>query len=112
MFRRALTAFALVTALPAVALADETGGTGYVKALQVNQTSSLTYLQFHGRVFVGDNKDSTEYRWGGTSCGTRTQTEASVAMLMRALDGGLRIQPHYQIGQGQMLCLVGFTTLP
>ena len=79
MFRRALAIVALITAIPSVALADFLGSPGYILRLQVVQPSADTYLAYHGRVFVGNN---VEYRWGGTSCGTRTLSDASVSLLM------------------------------
>jgi hypothetical protein len=50
-----------------------------------------------------------EYRWGGTSCGSRTLPDSHVAMLQRALERqGTIVQPRFQIGQGDLKCLVGF----
>jgi hypothetical protein len=99
-------------AIPSIAAADTDAPAGYISALDVNQPSADTYLQYHGRMFVttgGKNNVSTaEYRWGGTSCGSRTLTENQVAILQRALDNNTRIAPRFQSGQGGTLCLVGF----
>lgn len=66
------------------------------------------------RVFVrvsGNQLD--EYRWGGTSCGSRVLTEPQIAALQQALGNKrVRIQPLSQDGQGQTICLVGFTIVP
>ena len=113
MFRRALVLAALAfSAVPSIALADTTGSAGYVMKLQANQPSADTYLTFHGRVFIGVAKGGTEYRWGGATCGTRTVSDASVQLLMHALDSGLHVEPIYQIGQGDLRCLIGFSTFP
>lgn len=112
MFRRTLALFALITFAPAVALADDVGPAGHITELHVNQTSADGYLAFHGRVFIADKKSENEYRWGGTSCGQRVLSEHQVALLSRALESGLRVQPRTKIGQGSVVCLVGFSLMP
>jgi hypothetical protein len=110
-----LSAFALTTILLAgVAAADDVGDVGTIVGLQVNTASSDAYLQMHGRMYVLDgNKQVDEYRWGGTSCGSKQLTEAQVAALHRALDNKrMKIEPLSQTGQGQAVCLVGFTLIP
>ena len=94
MFTRTLALLGLLVALPSTALAaDDVGAVGYVTELQVNQTSAETYLQFHGRAFLGGGakQAAVEYRWGGTSCGTRVLSEHQVSLLMRAFESGLRV---------------------
>lgn len=115
--RIAIRTLVLVAALiswAGTARADDVGAVGTVAGLQVNTTSADTYLQYHGRVLVkvsGDQLD--EYRWGGTSCGTRVLTEPQVAALQQALGNKrVRIQPLSQDGQGDIICLVGFTIVP
>lgn len=108
-----LSGLALVVGI-AVAQADEVGSPGTLAALQVNMSSADTYLQYHGRLFVR-TLDGTldEYRWGGTTCGSRTLTEEHTATLQRALHSKqVQIRPLYQDGQGQNFCLVGFNLLP
>jgi hypothetical protein len=114
MIRRSLALVALLAAVPTAALAaDAVGAAGYVTELQVNQTSSDAYLQYHGRAFIGDKKDGTaEYRWGGTSCGSKVLTDGQVGYLMQAMNTGLRVEPLYQAGQGSAVCLVGFSIIP
>jgi len=92
-------------------VADDIGTVGRVASLQINTTSADIYLQFHGRLFVKNaNGALDEYRWGGTSCGTRLLTEDQVAALQRAYDNKrMQIEPISQPGQGNTLCLVGFT---
>ena len=106
-----LPVLALALAIPVTALAaDEKGAEGKVKSVEVNAPSSDGYLQFHGRVFVSGGKTTTEYRWGGTACGSRTLSPEMVNLLVdsvRAED--VRIVPNFQDGQGSAKCLVGFT---
>ncbi len=101
----------LAFAFAGTALADDTGLVGPVVALSTNTNSADQYLQYHGRMFVKNTNGALdEYRWGGTSCGSRTLTEAELAMLQRALERkNMMIEPRSQDGQGQTKCLVGFT---
>lgn len=107
----------LITLLSALAFcagtanADDSNLAGSIIALDDNTTSADIYLQYHGRIFV-KNSDGVldEYRWGGTSCGSRTLAEAETAALQRALNTkNMRIVPRSQDGQGSAVCLVGFT---
>lgn len=94
------------------AICDDAGQTGAVAAVDLNDDSADLYLQYHGRVFV-KKPDGTldEYRWGGTSCGSRTLSDEQVAVLQRALlNPKMRIGPRSQPGQGSVKCLVGFST--
>lgn len=102
-------------AISSLAFADTQGIGGTVIELEVNTTSADTYLQYHGRAVIVSGKSNTtntEYRWGGTSCGTRTLSDSMVAMLQRALESGAPIVPRYQDGQGMAKCLVGFRFAP
>lgn len=108
-------AFAVVAslALPSLAFAEADGPRGTIVSLEVNAQSSERYLQHHGRVVVASHKKvTTEYRWGGVACGSRTLTEGQVTMLQRALESGTPIIPRYQDGQGATQCLVSFTLAP
>lgn len=117
--RRPLAAFAslfllgsLAIAIPVTALAaDETGSAGSVSSVEVNTPSADTYLAYHGRVIVLTGKTTkTEYRWGGTSCGTRVLPADMVEVLVQASRNDLVVvTPRFQIGQGDAKCLVGFT---
>jgi hypothetical protein len=52
----------------------------------------------------------TEYRWGGTSCGSRTLSELQVAELQAAMNNPrILVEPLWQDGQGVTLCLVGYS---
>lgn len=114
---RSLAAFAslflVAAAVPATAFADETGNKGSVEKVELNTPSSDTYLQYHGRVTLewgknGHKKD--EYRWGGTSCGSRTLSDNLIQVLIDASRrGNLQVTPRYQTGQGDVKCLVGFS---
>ena len=98
-------------AMPATALADETGSAGSVSKVEVNTPSADTYLQYHGRVIILTGKSTkTEYRWGGTSCGTKTVPAEMVQTLVEASrNTDLVVTPLFQLGQGDLKCLVGFT---
>lgn len=111
--RRSLAALAAVFALtlPATAsAADKTGSVGDVAGVDVYSSSSDTYLKYHGRLFVDTNKGSEEYRWGGTSCNSKTISDDMVALLITAI-GSPRVvvKPRYKSGQGNARCLVGFS---
>ena len=108
MSPRLLATVVALLAIPTLAYADALGAVGKVRVLEVNTTSAETYLQYHGRIVVADLKAQTEYRWGGTSCGTRTLDAGDVATLQSVLATGLRVQPRYQNGQGDVKCMVGF----
>lgn len=108
----AVAFFVTAVAAPSLAFADEQGTSGTVTSLEINHSSSDVYLQHHGRIVVTTGKASAEYRWGGTACGSRTLDENLTTMLQRALESGTQIVPRYQGGQGQSLCLVGFTLSP
>ena len=84
---------------------------GSVKKIEVNTPSADTYLSYHGRVFVLTGKTTqTEYRWGGTSCGTRTVGAEMVQILVEASrNTDLVVTPVFQLGQADIKCLVGFT---
>jgi len=113
--RLALT-LALFAALP-LALAspveatESVGALGPIVVVARNSTSADLYLQFHGRMVVGDSIGGyAEYRWGGTSCGTRTLTEFQVGELLAAMNNPrMLIQPIWQDGQGSTQCLVGYS---
>jgi hypothetical protein len=50
-----------------------------------------------------------EYRWGGSSCGTKVLTEEQVAALQRAQNNKkMTIEFRTQDGQGGSKCVVGF----
>jgi hypothetical protein len=97
-----------------VAWADDVGEFGTPAALQVNTASADTYLQYHGRLFVKATDGTLdEYRWGGTSCGSRVLNDDQIAVLQRAVDNNkMRIKPLTQDGQGSAVCVVGFTLAP
>ena len=91
------------------AIADDTQPLGSLVGLDVNTTSADIHLQYHGRLFVNTDGNLAEYRWGGTSCGTRILTEDQLALLQRALHHKkMTIEPRTQDGQGNTKCLVGF----
>lgn len=111
--RRRIGLVTILITLPlsaATASADDTGLVGSIAALEVYTTSADTYLQNHGRMFVKNSDgDVDEYRWGGTSCGTKVLTEAHVAALQAAQNNKkMTIEPRSQDGPGIIKCLVGF----
>jgi hypothetical protein len=101
-----------ILAIPAtVYAADQVGKPGTANKVEINTPSADAYLQYHGRVFIQVGKTSTEYRWGGTSCGTKTLSDDQVELLVGAVrdSRSVSVQPRYQAGQGSAKCLVGFT---
>jgi hypothetical protein len=105
-------ALALTVAIPLTAHAADTNGVeGRVRSVDVIAPSADTFLQYHGRVFVATATGLDEYRWGGTSCGSRTMSEEMIDLLYKANESAvIRITPVFQDGQGSVKCLVGFTT--
>lgn len=104
----ALLAVCLASA-PSTAFADETGTAGIATDLETLTPSADTYLQYHGRLVLLVGTTPEEYRWGGTSCGSRTMSADNVRLLAIAARKGVAITPRYQIGQGTVRCLVGFS---
>ncbi len=109
--RRSLALAILVTStlVASPAFAETQGPKGTVSALEINHSTSDAHLQHHGRVFVVTGTRSSEYRWGGVACGSRTLTDHLVTMLQRALESGTPIVPRYKDGQGSTKFIVGFT---
>jgi hypothetical protein len=111
--RIALSLFtaAAIIAIPLTVLAaDTTGAEGRARSVDVVSPSADTFLQYHGRLFVATATSLDEYRWGGTSCGSRTMSEEQVKLLTDATNSAVvRVTPIFQDGQGAAKCLVGFT---
>jgi hypothetical protein len=103
-----------VSSAGTAAAQDLVGETGTVVGVTITTPSSDTSLQYHGQVFVQKaDKSVVEYRWGGSSCGSRILTDAEEGALHRALDSKvMRIRTLYQDGQGNAQCVVGFTLVP
>ena len=102
-----------LSSAPALA-ADEIGTPGIATDLELLTPSAETYLQYHGRLVVQVGPATTptfeEYRWGGTSCGSRTVSDDDLALLVESVRRGQKVTVRYQSGQGNARCLVGFTT--
>jgi hypothetical protein len=112
---RVLFAAALLACSSTLAIADVIGEVGTPVGLTVHTDDSDTYyLMFHGQLFLKQADGTVQaYRWGGVSCGTRLLDEAQIATVQGALDNNkMRLQPIYQVGQGDSRCLVGFTIVP
>jgi hypothetical protein len=116
MFRRIATnTFASIVALslivaPSIAsAADEDGTAGLAYDLQVLTASADTHLQYHGRLILLVGTAQVEYRWGGSSCGSRTMSEDNIRLMKEAIREGLTVTPRFQAGQGDSKCLVGFS---
>lgn len=113
--KRSIVALAalVILALPTTAAAaDSTGQKGSIETLEINHTTSDTYLQYHGRIVVKTGKTTTtEYRWGGSSCSNKALPAELVQMLWEAFRArkSTQITPRFQAGQGSNKCLVGFT---
>lgn len=102
---------AVAVAVPVTAFADESGTAGSVDSVEINTPSADTYLQYHGRVFLRSGKaNKKEYRWGGTACGSRILPADMVEVLIQAArNDDLEVTPRFQIGQGDVKCLVGLS---
>ena len=106
------TLLAGALAFPAIAhAADQTGEAGTVR-LEVLSPSAEAYVQYHGRVFVTSGKRTLEYRWGGTSCGSKVITNEMVTGLAEVATGSSKIAPIYSSGAGSNKCLVGYSIVP
>lgn len=110
----ALTALlAGALALPTVAhAADQTGAAGKISNIEVLSPSAENYVQYHGRVFVAVGKRTTEYRWGGTSCGSKTLSADMLDLLVQAARTQTNVAPVFSKGAGSTSCLVGFSIQP
>lgn len=112
--KRILFAVLAVLATSPAFAQDDIGEPGAASQLQINTQSGFAYLQYHGRVVItsgsGGRATSREYRWGGTSCGSRVLSDAQLDQLQRAHLAGMTITPISKPGQGQTRCLVGFIT--
>lgn len=102
----------LVTTTVALA-ADNYGDSGAITEMHTNYTSADTYLQYHGRIVITSGNEvvgysTQEYRWGGTSCGSKTLSDAVVDRLQRAQLAAMTVTPLWKDGQGSTRCLVGF----
>jgi len=91
--------------------ADNVGALGPLVVVARNSDSADLYLLYNGRIIVGDAIGGyAEYRWGGTSCGTKTLTEAQTSDLLAAMNNPrVLIEPLWQAGQGLSQCLVGYS---
>jgi hypothetical protein len=108
-----LAFFSALVLFADTARADDPGLRGSLVSLELNTDSADTYLQYHGRMFV-KNVDGVldEYRWGGTSCGSRTLTEPQFLALQAAANKkNMFVDPRFQNGQGNSKCLVGFNLI-
>jgi hypothetical protein len=113
-FNRSFVALATLAALsmPATVFAsDSTGQKGSIETIEVNHSTSDTFLQYHGRIVIKTGKTTAEYRWGGAACSNKTLPSELVALLWEAFRGRktTNVTPRYQSGQGSNKCLVGFT---
>ena len=110
-----LAAFSLLAlAAPSEALAaDQTGSTGAVLRVELNTPSADTYLQYHGKVVIRSGKTNTEYRWGGTSCGSRVLADDHIDLLVQAArdNDKVTLTPRFQTGQAGAKCIVGFSLM-
>lgn len=107
-----VSAFVVLAVPSTAAAADSTGQKGSIETLEINHTTSDTYLQYHGRIVVKTGKTTTtEYRWGGSSCSNKALPAELVQMLWEAFRArkSTQITPRFQAGQGSNKCLVGFT---
>ena len=103
---------ALISGLLATSVkADEDTEAFPLVFLEINTLSADTYLQYHGKALTKiSNGVYEEYRWGGTSCGSRVLNEQQLNALQGALDNSnVQVAFRYQPGQGSAKCVVGFS---
>ena len=108
----ALLALAGALILPSIAYAaDTTGDEGRVKSIELLSPSAAAYVQYHGRITITANKRNVEYRWGGTSCGSKTLSADLIDQLVVATrhKDTVKLTPTYATGAGSSKCLVGFS---
>lgn len=98
----------LVSSAPASA--DQTGPTGALVGILVNDISSTEYGFFRGKIVVQEEGAILRtYKWGGSLCPQYFLTAQRIEDL-RATVGhrGLSIKPFYRSGNASNRCLVGF----
>ena len=102
---------AVATALlGGVAWADETAPIGVVFSVEILTPSADVYIQYHGRLVVKQSIDEmeVEYRWGGTSCGSKILTDSMLAYLTDLSSTPyMLVEATHSLGAGQTKCLVG-----
>ncbi|HRC59306.1 MAG: hypothetical protein IPI49_22260 [Myxococcales bacterium] len=117
--RRSLVAVILVVAVagavgllrPTPAHADTTP-TSTLAQLMLLEPGDSSYRLFHGAVWLGLDKASTNYRWGGLQCKGRELSETSIQILYAAYRNGDQVTLEYvasEYNQKQFRCLTGFT---
>lgn len=103
----------LLIAAGTASAADSTGATGSVIQIEINSTSSDSYVAYHGKVSIspGKNTQPTVYTWGGVQCPGKTISDEMVDVLMQAFQSRrhVHVTPRFKPGAGAHKCLVGLS---
>ncbi len=99
----------------AVAFADSVGDPGKIRRLTLNSSASDDFGSFHGSIVLDTLLGKVVYYWGGAYCpGLKFNTVENSPLfdaLLEFSNTNTTFRPNYKIGQGNNLCLVGFTVL-
>lgn len=76
--------------------------------LEFNEPTADAFVQYYGRMTIPSPRGPLEYRWGGTSRGSRVLADAAEDRLQRAQNHGITVTPFWTSGQGGTKCVVGF----
>lgn len=107
----ALLALPVSLGAAAPALADTAGAAGRIVAVEHVDNDSDDYLAYRGRIYVDSGAGVLEqYRWGGVACANRDLDIDQQRMLQESMNAKKSaIVPYWKMGQGGIVCLVGFT---
>lgn len=95
-----------------IALADEAGDPGAIKALHRNTPDSDLFSSYHALLVIKAEFGDDEYKWGGNHCpGFDLTPIMEDALNAYASDKNMQIEPFFKPGAGGNRCLVGFTAL-
>lgn len=110
---RALGVLLLVAAaLGTTPARAETTPTSVVAQLMLLEPGDSSYRLFHGAIWLGLDKATTNYRWGGLQCKGREMSETSIQILYASYRNGDQVTLEYVTSEyngKQFRCLTGFT---
>ena len=99
----------------AAAFADLLGDRGKIMSITLNSSASDEFGSFHGYIVLDTQSDKVVYYWGGSYCPgisfLSDENRHLLSALIEYTEAKATIEPNYKIGQGNSLCLVGFTLL-
>jgi len=95
--RLPLTLALTLAALAPRAAAADTSHSSTVVQLMVIEAGDKNYKQFHGAVWLEQDKATTNYRWGGIQCPGRDVSESTVQLLFAAFRAGDQVTLEYAV---------------